>query len=132
MADRMAIVWMMKISYIQKVTNTDVMEKVGAKVKWADELAQRKMKFAGHILRGSNGKLSQLVLEGVIEGKCDRGRRRRTWGLDLKEWSNSQNLGEVKRKAEDRQVWRNMVANLRTGEEEENLRKTEVFILKFN
>ncbi|KAG1681494.1 Sin3 histone deacetylase corepressor complex component SDS3 [Nymphon striatum] len=34
-------------------------------------------------------KLARLVMEGLVEGKKDRGRQRRVWGDDLKEWSKS-------------------------------------------
>ena len=107
---------LLKISYMDRVTNEEVMRRVGERRKWSDELAQRKLRFAGHVLRGSGGRLSQLILEGMVDGKRDRGRQRRTWGVDINEWANSKNLGETKRKAEDRVSWRQMVANLRIGE----------------
>ena len=31
-----------------------------------------KMRFAGHIMKGSSGFLERLVLEGIIDGKRDR------------------------------------------------------------
>ncbi|KAG1654742.1 hypothetical protein GQR58_024829 [Nymphon striatum] len=58
----------------------------------------------GHVMRGRCETLTQLVLEGLVEGKRDRGRQRRVWGDDLKEWTRSKNLGEVKRKAENKLV----------------------------
>ncbi|KAG1654729.1 hypothetical protein GQR58_024829 [Nymphon striatum] len=67
-------------------------------------LLRRKLKFAGHVMRGRCETLTQLVLEGLVEGKRDRGRQRRVWGDDLKEWTRSKNLGEVKRKAENKLV----------------------------
>ncbi|KAG1654737.1 hypothetical protein GQR58_024829 [Nymphon striatum] len=60
--------------------------------------------YLGHVMRGRCETLTQLVLEGLVEGKRDRGRQRRVWGDDLKEWTRSKNLGEVKRKAENKLV----------------------------
>ena len=55
----------------------------------------------------------QLVLEGRVDGSRMRGRPRRTWGQDIKDWAKAKHLGEVKRKAEDRVKWRTMVHNHR-------------------
>ena len=38
-------------------------------------LMQRQMKYAGHVLRGSGGELSNLIIEGTIEGTRARGMR---------------------------------------------------------
>ncbi|KAG1667248.1 U4/U6 small nuclear ribonucleoprotein Prp31 [Nymphon striatum] len=67
------------------------------------KLKESKFKFAGHVLRGSNGKLINLILEGCIEGVRDKGRqRRRTWGDDVKEWTRTTTIEEAKRIAENR------------------------------
>ncbi|KAG1651251.1 Photoreceptor-specific nuclear receptor [Nymphon striatum] len=68
---------------------------------------------SSHVMRGCCDSLTQLVLEGLVEGKRDRGRQRKVWGDDLKEWTKSKNLGEVKRKAEHKVVWRIMVHDRR-------------------
>ena len=52
-----------------------------------------------------------LVSEGFLEGKRGRGRRRRMWSTDEKEWSRIRTFGETKRRAEDRSIWRSMVSN---------------------
>ncbi|KAG1705459.1 Ubiquitin carboxyl-terminal hydrolase 42 [Nymphon striatum] len=105
---------MLKVKYTDHVTNKKVKELIGAEnIQWAEDLARRKLKFAGHVMRGCCDTLTQLVLEGLVEGKRDRGRQRRVWGDDLKEWTKSKNLGEVKRKAENKVVWRIMVPDLR-------------------
>ena len=50
-----------------------------------------------------------VFLEGMIGGKRDRGRQRRTWGDDVKEWSGWQSIGGVNRMSEDKKKWRVMV-----------------------
>ncbi|GFR88403.1 endonuclease-reverse transcriptase [Elysia marginata] len=75
---------------------------------------KRKLRYAGHVMRGSSGPLLQLSLEKKIEGKRGQGRPRRNWMDDVKEWSGSTSYGDTKRKAENREECRDMVANLRT------------------
>ncbi|GFR92059.1 eukaryotic translation initiation factor 3 subunit F [Elysia marginata] len=74
---------------------------------------KRKLRYTGHIMRGSSGPLLLLSLEGKIEGKRRQERPRRNWMDDAKEWSGSTSYGDTKRKAENREEWRDMVANLR-------------------
>ncbi|GFR94792.1 eukaryotic translation initiation factor 3 subunit F [Elysia marginata] len=71
---------------------------------------EAEIKYAGLSSRGSSGTL----LKGKIEGKRRKGRPRRNWMDDVKEWSGSTSYGNTKRKAENREEWRNMVAKLRT------------------
>ncbi|GFR89986.1 eukaryotic translation initiation factor 3 subunit F [Elysia marginata] len=78
------------------------------------QLMKRKLRYAGHIMRGSSGPLLKLSLEGTIEGKRGQGRPRRNWMDDVNEWSGSTSYGDTKRKAENREDWRDMVANLQT------------------
>ncbi|KAG1652520.1 hypothetical protein GQR58_026245 [Nymphon striatum] len=100
---------MLKVKYTDHVTNKKVKKLIGAEnIQWAEDLARRKLKFAGYVMRGCCDTLTQLVLEGLVEGKRDRGRQRKVWGDDLKEWTKSKNLGEVKRKVENKVVWRIM------------------------
>ena len=79
-------------------------------------IAKRKLRFVGHVLRGSSGDLVNLVVEGMIDGKRDRGKQRRKWADDAKDWSGITSMGEMKRKAEDKMAWSNMVANLHLEE----------------
>ena len=104
---------MLKIRYTDHVTNTRVKEIIGVEGSWSEDLARRKLRYAGHIMRGSSGGLVQLVLEGCIEGKKGRGRPRRIWGDDIKEWSNGRTMGMAKRLSENKPSWQNMVHNLR-------------------
>jgi hypothetical protein len=69
-------------------------------------IKQRKVSYAGHILRGSNGKLPTKIIEGKIDGVRARGRQRRTWMDDVKEWTGLVTYEEVKRMAENREEWK--------------------------
>ena len=102
----------LKISWTEKVTKRKVLETIGLKRVLVNEMIKRKMRFNGHIMRGSSGFLARLVLEGMIDGKRDRGRQRRTWGHDVKEWIRCESIGRARRYSEERDSWRVMVANL--------------------
>ena len=60
-----------------------VKEIIGVEGNWSEDLARKKLRYAGHIMRGSNGGLVQLALEGYIEGKKGRDRPRMIWGNDI-------------------------------------------------
>ncbi|KAG1680488.1 Methylcrotonoyl-CoA carboxylase subunit alpha, mitochondrial [Nymphon striatum] len=74
----------LKISWKDHVTNEIVEEKMECKRELVTGIGQRKMRFAEYVLRGSSGELANLVLEGTIDGKRDRGKQRRTWSDDVK------------------------------------------------
>ena len=88
---------MLKIGYIEHVTNNTVKACIGEnKGCWAEDVIRRKLTFAGHIMRGSGGRIAQLVLEGMVDGKKDRGRQRRVWGDNVKEWAVCESYFEAK------------------------------------
>ena len=65
-----------------------------------------------------------MILDGKISGVKARGRARRAWTDDLKEWTNLRDYSELKRTAEDRTTWRALtrlpsIYKKRTPEEEE-------------
>ena len=63
------------------------------------------MAYAGHVLRGSSGFNALLIVEGKISGVKARGRPRRAWTDDPKDWTQLRNYSELKRTAEDRTIW---------------------------
>ena len=59
-------------SWAQKVTNEEVLERVGTDRQLINVLRNRKKRWIGHILRGEG--LLKEVIEGRMEGKRGRGR----------------------------------------------------------
>ena len=49
--------------------------------------------------------LELLIMEGKISGVKARGRPRRAWTDNLKDWTELRNYSELKRTAEDRTIW---------------------------
>ena len=74
------------------------------------------MKYAGHVMRESSGRLTLNILEGHIEGRRRVGRPRRGWMDDIRDWMSQAGnggiditYGDIKRSAENREHWREMV-----------------------
>ena len=94
-----------RISWKDKVKNTDVLERLGVKRELLQTLQTSKLTYFGHIAR--HDCLPRTVLTGIHEGKRGRGRPRRTWTNDVKDWTG-RTMSECLHLAEDRVVWRAM------------------------
>ena len=77
------------------------------------DMKKRKLRYAGHVLRGSSGLSHLQILEDYVEGKRKVGRPRRTWMKDIIEWTGFGDYEKVKRAAEERKSWRLIVVDLR-------------------
>ena len=103
----------LKISWQERITNEEVLKKIGEKNQLLTEIIKRKTQYAGHIMRGSSTEQAKVLLEGRYEGNRVRGRPRREWLEDVKEHMQEKNYGRLKRIAEDRMKWKQfMTVNL--------------------
>ena len=91
---------MEKIKWSEKVTNEQVIERIGEKRALINNILRRKVNWIGHILRRN------CLLHDVIEGQMTevsgvgcRGRRRRIQILD--DLRNRRRYWELKEKTED-------------------------------
>jgi hypothetical protein len=102
----------LRISWKDKVTNKEVLNRVQIELHFLKDMIKRKLKYAGHVLRGSSGATHLQILEGRIEGKRKVGAPRSTWMKDVCGWTGMDSYGKVKREAENRESWKFMVVNL--------------------
>ncbi|GFS03091.1 endonuclease-reverse transcriptase [Elysia marginata] len=70
------------------------------------------MKYYGHLRR--HGSIQKRTLEGKIDGRRGRGRRRQTWLGNIQETSQMK-MCEVSETALDRRRWRTVTAHLGDG-----------------
>ena len=103
---------MLKISWKDKVSNNEVLQRIQSKMHFRKQMQKRKMEYAGHVMRGSSGQIHLYILEGKVAGKRPVGRPRLTWMNDIVSWSKLKNYEQIKRKAADRSAWRSMVVDL--------------------
>jgi len=68
---------MMKISWMKKVTNKDVLRRAQTEKQLMKQIVKRHCRFLGHIV-GNRG-IEYQVVTGKVEGKRDRGRQRQTF-----------------------------------------------------
>src|SRR5437870_3424587 len=87
---------MLKISYVDRVTNNEVIKRMHTELHFRRAMWKRKMEFTDHVLRGSSGNSHPCILEGKVCGKRFRGRPRLTWTGDIMKWTNLKNFGVIK------------------------------------
>ena len=87
----------------QSTINREVLKRVGEKEQqFYRKTVQQKLAYAGHVLRGSSGGNALEILEGKIRGKRAKGRPRRMWFDNVRQWTMLKDYNEVKRNAEVR------------------------------
>ena len=94
---------MEKISWTEKITNEEVLERVGEERQLIKLIRNRKKNWVGHVLRGDL--LLKEVMEGRMEGKRGRGRPR----IGMLDELIVESYGDMKRMAENRVEWKNWV-----------------------
>ena len=92
---------MLKINWMDKVTNEDVLMLANESRRIISVIRQRQKKWIGHIIRGDT--LLKRAIEGHYVGKPKRGRKRITFLSYLK---NGQPYDVLKRRAGNREEWR--------------------------
>ena len=94
------------------VTNEEVRRKIQAAIGEYDELLtlvkKRKLRWFGHVSRSSG--LAKTILQGTVKGKRKRGRQKKRWEDNIKEWTRM-DFASSTRAAENRSRWKGIVAN---------------------
>ena len=97
------------ISWKDHRTNESVKDQIrlmaGRQEPLLTTVKKRKLKWYGHITRHNS--LSKTILQGTIEGGRRRGRQRKCWLDNIKEWTRLDSP-TLLRKAEDRDGWRRL------------------------
>ena len=100
------------ISYRDHITNEEVRARIRQAIGPYKELLtsvkQRKLKWYGHITRASG--LAKTVLQGTVQGGRRRGRQRKRWEDNIREWTGLP-LSDTVRKSENREEWRSLVVS---------------------
>ena len=96
---------MLKISWTQRVSNYQVLQRANTTAQLLSNIRRRQMEFFGHIMR--KGTTEHLVTTGMVEGKRGRGRQRRTYVKALAEECNVSSISLI-RSTVSKTEWRRM------------------------
>ena len=98
------------ISYRDHITNEEVKARNGNAIGPYEDLLtsvkRRILKWYGHVTRSSG--LAKTILQGTVEGGRRRGRQRKRWEDNIKEWTGLE-CNIILRTDENREEWRKLV-----------------------
>ena len=83
-----------RVSYKDRVTNKEVLSRLGIERGLLSQIRTHKMSYFSHIVRHDS--LQKTVLKGRIDGRRGRGRPRRQWYKNIKEWTGNQLYTNIK------------------------------------
>ena len=90
--------------------NEEVRNRIQNAIGVHDDLTmvkKRKLRWYGHISRSSG--MAKTILQGTVKGARRRGRQKKRWEDNIKEWSGM-GFGDSLRAVEDREGWKGIVA----------------------
>ena len=87
------------ISWTEKISNEEVLRRMGTGREIVRQFKTRKLQYLGHLIRHNTSQIQ--LIEGKIEGRRSRGRPRNTWTTDITT-TNGIKYYQLKRAAEDR------------------------------
>ena len=101
---------LLSISYRDLITNEEVKARTGSAIGQHEDLLtsvkRRKLKWYRHDTRSSG--LAKTIIQGTVQGGRRRGRQRKRWEDNIKEWTGLE-WNVILRKAENREEWRKLV-----------------------
>ena len=99
------------ISYQDHVTNEEVCAKIqqatGPHGDLLTMVKRRKLQWYGHVSCSSG--LSKTILQGTVKGGRRRGRQRKRWEDNIRDWTGLE-FAKSQRAVENRDKWRKLVA----------------------
>ena len=96
-----------KISWTEKMRNEDVLIKLGVCRKLLVKMKRLKLQYFGHVMRHDT--FQKQIVTSKFDGKRARGRPRRTWLDDVKEWTGL-GINKYSHIANDRKAWRTLAS----------------------
>ena len=98
------------ISYKDHVPNEEARATIQLAIGPHEDLLtivkRRKLQWYGHVSRSSG--LAKTILQGTVKGGRRRGRQRKKWEDDIREWTGLE-FGKSQRAVEKRKKWRKLV-----------------------
>ena len=98
---------LLRVSWKERRTNISILKELNIKRQLLPAIIEKKMSFFGHTSRNRKCSITKDIIQGKVEGRRKRGRPRAAYMDNIKKWSNT-TTPEAFRKAEDREVWRQL------------------------
>ena len=86
--------------------NPRIGKAIGSYEDLLPSVKRRKLKWYGHVTRSSG--LAKTILQGIVQGGRRRGRQRKRWEDNIREWTGLE-WNIILRKSENREEWRKLV-----------------------
>ena len=103
---------LLQVRYYHFRSNEDILQQIeneaGTQERLLNTVKKRKLRWFGHVVRSTG--LSKTVLQGTVNGGRKRGRQKKRWEDNIKEWTGL-SLGEAVEKARDRNEWKLIVCS---------------------
>ena len=100
-----------RVSFKDRVTNEEILSTLGVERGLLSQIRTHKLSYYGHIARHN---LQKTVLTCRTDGRRVRGRPRRQWYDDIKEWTGHQLYTNIKL-AQDHVTWRSVASRPQNG-----------------
>lgn len=104
---------MLRVSWNEKVTNVDILKRMKKKKEVLATVKRRKIAYFGHLNRHDKYDLLKVIIEGKIEGKRGRGRRKMNWLDNIKKWTDIKDAVTLARLAKNRIDFAKVVTDAR-------------------
>ena len=103
---------LLRIPYTEHKSNEEVKNRieleVGKVVNLLEVVRKRKLQWFGHVVRQGADSLAKTILEGMVDGKRNRGRPEKSWMNNIIEWTGMKVVDLIK-SARDRKAWKTIV-----------------------
>ena len=106
--------WTLKVRDERKITSMEMwlwrrMLRISWMEKRTDNSIKRKLTYYGHLCRDHGCQKTKTVVEGYVEGRRRRGRPRKQYIDNIKQWTKL-TTSQCVRAAEDRSRWKQLVS----------------------
>ena len=105
---------MLGVSWKEKRTNASILSELDVRKELLGKIMTLKLAYFCHIMRGSGSPLTLQIVEGMVEGKRKRGRQKKQWFDNIREWTGLSYM-RAKRSAQNRSAWRRTIKKCAEG-----------------
>ena len=88
--------------FLQRPCDERIQNAIGVHDDLLTMVKKRKLRWYGHISRSSG--MAKTILQGTVKGARRRGRQKKRWEDNIKEWTGM-GFGDSLKAAEDREGW---------------------------